>query len=227
MQIKGRDLSLETYFAMAVHDLKTPINAQILATEYLLKNAKLSEDLSGLINDIQGSAKYLKLLVDNLLTKYQIDIQAQNICIKPNLVSEVVEDAFSCVKFLTEEKGVSLIVINKIKTDVQMFDYIEIKRLITNLLVNAIDFTKNKVILKISETEKYIRFSAADYGTGINLENKNDIFSRDLTLSKSQKRLGTGLGLFISKQIAEAHRGKICVKSKIDKGTVISFILPK
>jgi len=227
MRLKSSNSSFETYFAMAVHDLKTPINAQILATEYLLKSAKVSKDLSELINDILGSAKYLKLLVDNILTKYQIDMQSQNICIKPNLVSDVIEDASCGVKFLAEEKRVSLSVINKIKTDVQMFDYLEIKRVITNLLSNAIDFTKGKVILKVTETEKYIRFSVADFGLGITLSNKNDIFNKDLTLSKSQKRLGTGLGLFIAKQIVEAHNGKICVKSKINRGTVISFILPK
>ena len=108
-----------------------------------------------------------------------------------------------------------------------MFDYLEIKRVLTNLLSNAVDFTYEKIILKITEFEHYIRFSVADYGIGINLENKNDIFNRDLTFSKSQKRLGTGLGLFIAKQIVEAHSGKICVKSKNNTGTVISFILPK
>lgn len=227
MQLTNKDLSLETYFAMAVHDLKTPINAQILATEYLLKNLHLSGDLNELINDILGSAKYLKTLVDNMLTKYQIDMDRQNLCITPNLVSEVVEDAVVGVKFLTDEKNIELIILNKIKTDVQMFDYIEIRRVLTNLLSNAVDFTKEKFILKITETKRYVRFSVADFGNGINLDNKNDIFNRDLTLSKSQKRLGTGLGLFISKQIVEAHRGKICVKSKLNKGTVISFILPK
>lgn len=227
MQIKSNDSSLETYFAMAVHDLKTPINAQILATEYLLKSNHLSKDLNELIGDILGSAKYLKSLVDNMLTKYQIDMEKQTLCVNSNLISNVVDDAVSCVKFLTDEKNIKLNIINNIKNDVQMFDYIEIKRVLTNLLSNAVDFTKEKIILKVSETDKYIRFSVADYGIGINLANKNDIFNRDLTLSKVQKRLGSGLGLFISKQIVEAHMGKIFVKSKLDKGTVISFILPK
>ena len=227
MQLKSEELSLETYFAMAVHDLKTPINAQILATEYLLKTNYLSEDLNELITDILGSAKYLKLLVDNMLTKYQIDMQHQNLCIKQNIVSEVAADAINCVKFLTDEKNVEVKFVNEIKTDVQKFDYIEIKRVLTNLLSNAADFTKEKIILKITETKKYIRFSVADFGVGISLKNKADIFNKDLTLSKFQKRLGTGLGLFISKQIIEAHGGKICVKSKPDKGSVISFILPK
>lgn len=227
MQIKSNDSSLETYFAMAVHDLKTPINAQILATEYLLKSNHLSKDLNELIGDILGSAKYLKSLVDNMLTKYQIDMEKQTLCVNSNLISNVVDDAVSCVKFLTDEKNIKLNIINNIKNDVQMFDYIEIKRVLTNLLSNAVDFTKEKITLKITENDKYIRFSVADYGIGINLKNKNDIFNRDLTLSKVQKRLGSGLGLFISKQIVEAHMGKIFVKSKLDKGTVISFILPK
>ena len=98
---------------------------------------------------------------------------------------------------------------------------------ITKKIVTSTQYNNQEIILKITETKKYIRFSVADYGMGINLKNKNDIFSKDLTLSKSQKRLGTGLGLFIAKQIVKAHKGKICVKSKLNKGTVISFILPK
>ena len=227
MQLKDNDYSLETYFAMAVHDLKTPINAQILATEYLLKSAHLSADLNEMINDILGSAKYLKSLVDNMLTKYQIDVKNQNLYITTNFVSKLVEDVVNEVKFLTDEKNINLIILNRIKSDIQLFDYLEIKRVLINLLSNAVDFTSEKIVLKITETEEYIRFSVADFGIGISLENKNDIFNKDLTLSKSQKRLGSGLGLFIAKRIVEAHNGKICVKSQLNKGTVISFILPK
>ena len=118
MQSTDKEQSLETYFAMAVHDLKTPINAQILATEYLLKSAHLSKDLDELINGILGSAKYLKFLVDNILTKYQIDTENKSFSIKPNLVSEVVEDAKNEIKFLTDEKNIELKVLNKIKSDI-------------------------------------------------------------------------------------------------------------
>ena len=72
-----------------------------------------------------------------------------------------------------------------------------------------------------------MRFSVADFGYGIRLDNPDEIFSKDLTLSQSQKRLGTGLGLFIAKQIVLAHSGKISVKTRENFGTVISFILPK
>ena len=82
-------------------------------------------------------------------------------------------------------------------------------------------------MLKLSEHQKYVRFSVADFGRGVKLDKPYDIFSKDLTLSRTQKRLGTGLGLFIAKQIVLAHKGKISVKTKSDFGTVISFILPK
>ena len=221
MQLTKPNSSLETYLALAVHDLKTPINAQILAATCILQTKKLPDDLHELINDILGSAKYLKDLVDNILTKYQMDINEQK------LVEALLEDAIESIKYLIEEKNIKLIVKNRLKNNNQKFDYLEIKRVLTNLIANAIDFTRKKVILKISETEKYVRFSVADFGCGVKLDNPDDIFSKDLTLSQSQKRLGTGLGLFIAKQIVLAHNGKISIKTKENFGTVISFILPK
>lgn len=227
MQLTKPNSSLETYLALAVHDLKTPINAQILAATCILQTKKLPDDLHELINDILGSAKYLKDLVDNILTKYQMDINEQKFNIKINSVEALLEDAIESLKYLIEEKNIKLIVKNRIKNNNQKFDYLEIKRVLTNLIANAIDFTREKVILKISETEKYVRFSVADFGCGVKLDNPDDIFSKDLTLSQSQKRLGTGLGLFIAKQIVLAHNGKISIKTKENFGTVISFILPK
>lgn len=227
MQLTETKSSMETYLALAVHDLKTPINAQILAAKCLLQAKNVPVELQELVNNILGSAKYLKDIVDNILTKYQMDINSQHFNIKQNSINNMVLEAIECVKYLIEEKNIKLILKNNIKNDIQTFDNIEIKRVLTNLIGNAIDFTKQKVILKISETSRYVRFTVADYGNGVNLENPEDIFSKDLTLSRSQKRLGSGLGLFIAKQIVLAHGGKICVKTKKDFGTVISFILPK
>ena len=73
-------------------------------------------------------------------------------------------------------------------------------------------------------TKKDFKFYEADIRDS---EKLDEIFSKDLTLSQSQKRLGTGLGLFIAKQIVLAHHGKIFIKTKENFGTVISFILPK
>lgn len=227
MQFTQSKSSLETYLALAVHDLKTPINAQILAATCILQSKKLPIEFHELISDILGSAKYLKDIVDNILTKYQMDINEQKFNIKINSVDDLVEDAIEGIKYLIDEKNIDLVVKNNLKNPNQKFDYIEIKRVVTNLLANAIDFTRKKVILKISENQKYVRFSVADFGRGIKLDNPDDIFSKDLTLSRTQKRLGTGLGLFIAKQIVLAHKGKISVKTKSDFGTVISFILPK
>lgn len=227
MQFTKTKSSLETYLALAVHDLKTPINAQILAATCILQTKKLPDDLQELINDILGSAKYLKDLVDNILTKYQMDINAQKFSIKQNSVKSLIENTVEGLKYLIEEKNIKLVIKNNLKNFDQNFDYLEIKRVLTNLIANAIDFTKKKVILKVSETSKHVRFSVADFGCGIKLENPYEIFSKDLTLSQSQKRLGTGLGLFIAKQIVLAHDGKIFIKTKENFGTVISFILPK
>lgn len=219
----------ETYLALAVHDLKTPVNAQILATEYLLKYGNMNNDSSEMINDILDSARYLKDLIDNILTKYQIETSAINLRVEKNSLIDVANDAISCVKYLLEEKNIKLEFNHKLKDLFYDFDYIEIRRVISNILTNAVEYSprNNKIILTIEENKNNMKISIADFGNGIDLQNPADIFEKDLTLAKAQKKLGTGLGLFISKQIVEAHHGEIGVKTKINKGTTISFSLPK
>lgn len=220
---------LETYFAMAVHDLKTPVTAQILATEYLLKNGEFKTETSEMLTDILASAKYLKNIVENILTKYRVDMNTMNIRFSENSIEKVVEDAIHCSKYILDERDIELEVIKNIQTPTIKFDYLEIKRVLNNLLTNSAEHSKcgNKIILQLEESENYIKISVQDFGCGINLKNPYDIFKKDLTLSKEQKRLGNGLGLYISKEIIDAHNGKIDVETKLDKGTKISFQLPK
>jgi signal transduction histidine kinase len=102
----------------------------------------------------------------------------------------------------------------------------KIEQVIVNLLDNAIKFTKKKIIVKITETPSQVIVEVKDFGPGIDQEILPNIFSK--FVSKSD--VGTGLGLYISKSIIEAHGGRIWAQNNNNgqqKGSVFSFSLSK
>ena len=106
-------------------------------------------------------------------------------------------------------------------------DRAEIKRVIINLCGNAVNYTdksgKINILLKANNND--LIFSVTDNGNGIPKEDIPNLFKRFSQGTTKKRSTGTGLGLYLSRQIIEAHGGKIWVESKIKKGSEFSFLL--
>ncbi|MBQ1612344.1 MAG: ATP-binding protein, partial [Alphaproteobacteria bacterium] len=106
-------------------------------------------------------------------------------------------------------------------------DKAEIKRVMINLCGNAVNYTNKGgeiVITAKAESEDFI-FSVADNGNGIPKEDIPKLFSRFSQGTTRKRSTGTGLGLYLSRQIIEAHGGKIWLDSKLNKGSEFTFLL--
>lgn len=221
----------ETFLAMVTHDLKTPVNAEICALELLLKN--YNTELDGLqneiIKDILGAAKYMKTLVDNILHKYKFDNETLNLNKQHNSLKMLIVECIEETKYLFEEKNQQLVFNCSVRNSDAVVDGIEIKRVIHNLLINSIEYgyKESKIIAELYETKNEYVVSIKNSCHGIELKNTNDVFDKFVTMSEQNKKAGTGLGLYISKRIIEAHGGTICAESKIDDYTKMTFTLPK
>jgi len=103
----------------------------------------------------------------------------------------------------------------------------EIRRVITNLCGNAINYTNlgGKVDIEVTEQQGDIIFSVSDNGNGIPQEDIPNLFKRFSQGTSKKRSTGTGLGLYLSRQIIEAHNGKIWLDSKVNKGSEFSFLL--
>jgi signal transduction histidine kinase len=109
-------------------------------------------------------------------------------------------------------------------------DYLELRRVVSNLIGNAIKFTdEGKVEIRLSEftdkTDNWVKLDVEDTGYGIAEEDQKTIFER--FRSGKNKRSGSGLGLHLSKWIAETHNGKIEFSSELNKGSLFTFLLPR
>ena len=106
-------------------------------------------------------------------------------------------------------------------------DRSELRRVITNLCGNAINYTNNngKIIISVKQEDNDIVFSVIDNGNGIPKEDIPSLFKRFSQGTSKKRSTGTGLGLYLSRQIVEAHGGKIWLESKLNKGSEFSFLL--
>jgi two-component system NarL family sensor kinase len=132
------------------------------------------------------------------------------------------------LKPLALKKNLNFTLSFELDDDLNIYaDRAEIKRVITNLCGNALNYTnKNgdvKVLAKVQNGD--FIFSVSDNGNGIPQADIPNLFKRFSQGTTKKRSTGTGLGLYLSRQIIEAHNGKIWVDSKVDKGSEFSFLL--
>ena len=219
-----------TFLAMVIHDLKTPIIAEICALETLLKNKPPSSFEYALINDMLEAAKYMKTLVENLLIKYKTETNQLILQPEPCPIENIIQKCIEETHYLIKDKKQKITFKNQTKDSVCNVDFIEIKRTIHNLLTNANQHSKTKaninIILKETDTDFIIEITNPN-NISTNPNFSKDIFDKYIEHSQSSKTVNTGLGLYICKQIIELHNGKIYHKKLPRNKTLFGFNLPK
>ena len=218
----------DDFVAAVTHDLRSPLNAQKYALNSVLNSHEsLSDYQKEVLNDLMGSVDYMKILTENILTKYKNEDCKLQLNKSSNSFKNLTEKCISELKYITNSKQ-QKITFNSSNNDIQgVFDYILIRRVINNLISNASEYTPQNGYINIflEETENKIIFKIQDNGYGI--ANPENIFEKYISHAQKNKKIGYGLGLHICKQIIDAHHGEISIKSELNKGTLISFYLPK
>lgn len=224
--------SKETFVATLTHDLKTPIRAEYQALE-LLKSGSfgpLTSEQEEMLKEIIHSNRYMSQLVDSLLTTYMYEEGKMELNIEPHGINQLIEqDVVSIFKTLVAERHQTLTLQLAEGLPLALFDPIEIQRVLNNLVQNAITFTPEGGTITVSTesvTPEEISVSVTDTGRGIEAENIPLLFDRYRTMAKKFQQVGTGLGLYLSKKIIEAHGGQIGIESQLGKGSRFYFTVP-
>jgi two-component system sensor histidine kinase VicK len=213
---------------IASHELRTPVQA-ILGMSGLLRNYPEKED--EIIEVIRRNAKRLQTLIDDILDVTRIESQTFQLKKERfniyDLLSGVINDYIERIK--SDNKNINLVYDQKDTTQPPIIveaDKGRITQVLSNILNNALKFTNDgHIIISAHEYNdlKEITVSISDTGSGINEEIFAKLFSKFATKSFS----GTGLGLYISKSIVEAHGGRIWAENNKDKvGATFMFTLP-
>lgn len=220
----------DDFIATLTHDMRTPLLAAIQTLKFFLEGAigELDEKQKVLLSTMLQSNEDLLGLVNALLEVYRFESGKLTLCQTVFPVKDLVEQCYSELKPLAEKKDIDFSLTFELEDKLHITaDRAEIKRVITNLCGNALNYTNKGGCVKVlakAQSGDFI-FSVTDNGNGIPQSDIPNLFKRFSQGTARKRSTGTGLGLYLSRQIIEAHNGKIWVDSKVDKGSEFSFLL--
>lgn len=231
-ELKHLNETKDKFFSIISHDLRTPINgllgyAEILSNEI---DDLEKEDIKQFAGNIAEISKSTNALLNNILDWSRV--QTGRISFQPGIIdlSYSVKRIINLLNASASNKNISLV--NSISSGTNIYaDENMLHSILINLTGNAIKFTHNDGIVRIScnELENYFQLSVSDNGIGISKENVEKLLDSDIIYSTNgtAKEKGTGLGLLLCKEFVEKHSGKIWIESEEGNGTTFHFTLAK
>jgi PAS domain S-box-containing protein len=211
------------------HEIRTPLNSIIGFSDLLLDPFFGPEQQIEFVNTIKQSGKNLTTIISDIIDISRIETGQISIVKEQFPVNQLIDAISSEQSFQATVKGLELR-INTPEQDVQMnSDEGRIKQILLNFIGNAIKFTEHGFIeFGYTFTTSSVHFYVKDTGIGIPKEFHEKIFERfrQIETSFSRKYGGNGLGLAISKQLAELLGGMVSLESEPNKGSTFSLILP-
>ena len=240
-KLKAENSKLQLFINIAAHELRTPVMPIVGYAEILQEEIGERKEIKGIIYN----AKRLDQLAGNILEGAKIENQTLQLRKEQFNLKDILTDIIDDYDNLLVVKGRKDVKLRYEPKDILLVaDKVRVGRVISNLLNNAIKFTaKGKITLNAEDIEqnelnnmetkleqkneqqsREIQVSIKDTGTGLSPAILPKLFSKFVSTDSG----GTGLGLFVSKNIVEAHGGRIWAENNADgKGATFSFVIPK
>jgi len=227
---KKSDQLKSAFLANMSHEIRTPLNA-IVGFSSLISDPDIPEsekvDFEG---QIQRNSDYLLSLIEDIIDlskieSNQLTVNLKNVDVVP-LITNIVH-AFQLA--IPNAKNVRVICGIRMSQLIVTVDQIRLEQILRNLVANAVKFTEEgEIEINCIQEKNFYIFSVKDSGIGIDPENQQIIFDRFMKIDNHKQHLyrGTGIGLFLSKQLVEMFGGKIWVESEIGKGSTFNFTIP-
>ena len=219
------------FYASMSHELRTPINAVLGYSTLLLENiyGPLNEKQAEGIQRTQRAARHLLELVNDVLDLSKIEAGKIDLRLQPVSFPSIVEELFVTVRPLADKHHTSLAMEHSGEPITIVSDPRRVRQILLNLLSNAIKFGAGKPIcVRIQRAaDEGVSVEVIDQGEGIPEADQERIFQEFVQLNKAQLQEGTGLGLPISKRLAELLNGSLTLHSEAGKGSTFRLVLPQ
>lgn len=237
---KSLEKMKEEFSHVIVHELRAPVAAIKDAASLMVSDGLQEDEKKNMLNLIHDQAKKLLTQISSILDAAKVDDGKLMLKKTPGNMGKVVQDEVAL--FLPEAKRKNITLIAEIANELPTisFDNIRITQVINNVLSNSLKYTNENGVIKITvdTDETYIRtksdgcvvVTVMDNGIGIPEEKQHMLFTKfgqlSTNASKETQKMSSGLGLYITKGIVEAHGGTIAIHSSVGKGTTTTFSLP-
>ncbi|TFG06593.1 MAG: PAS domain-containing sensor histidine kinase, partial [Promethearchaeota archaeon] len=236
IKLKELDQIRKDLISRVSHELKTPLipvisGAELLSTIY--KN-QIGKDAKNIIEMIDKGGSRLKTLIEKLINVSRIEYDKLILNKKRNDLSKIIKDASNDMRYVLEERKLTLNLIVPEELYLEI-DGIRIEEVVTNLLSNAIKNTPphGKIDIELQDEHDHVIMRVSDTGVGLTEKEMEVLFTRFGKIDRYQEGLeyidikGSGLGLYICKEIVEMHGGKIwAVSPGRNKGSSFFVRLP-
>ncbi len=210
------------------HDIKTPLTS-IMGYLDLWKKEENSEKKRHQLISVQNSGQHILSLLTNLLQYSRLEQQSGPLGESEFNLPQICTETVGMLMNMAQSKGLKLEFVNKAKENLYVkTDPTAIKQILVNMLSNAIKYTsKGYVQLILTQKNQSLLFEIKDTGVGMA---KKDIEKSFKPFSRIENPLisseGAGFGLYVTKGLVEALNGKIQITSEVNKGTLVSIIIP-
>ncbi len=230
-QEKQLQLFKEEFAATLTHDMKVPVIAELNSLNYLIDGrfGMLNDKQLEILRLMKASNQELKELIENMLETYRLEQKKIKLDKSKNYLNPFINS-------IVDEMGqIAIESEHKISVDLSQtenfeleFDVFQLKRVIKNLIQNALSFSPNssEIIIRSELYNEKIKLLFTNKGSGISAEDLDLIFQKYYCGHSKFRKAGTGLGLYLSQQIVLAHNGKIEVDSSKEEETTFILTLP-
>jgi PAS domain S-box-containing protein len=228
-ELKKSERLKTEFMNIAAHELKSPVTPIKGYLDLIISDNETSDRVKGWAKISLRNAERLLRLVNDILDVSRLDTDTMRFEMEKLDSVEILDEIAEDMKATVEGKGLKFIV--DIPRDLPniMGDRHRLSQVLKNLLVNAIKFTDNGSISIIAEKkDDNILIQVKDTGVGISKDEEKKVFNKfyQAYTGDDRKNEGTGLGLFICKEIIQKHKGDIWVKSEIRKGSTFYIKIP-
>ena len=235
VKLEDANLAKDVFLASMSHELRTPLNAILGFTGTLLMRlpGSLTEEQSRQLQIVQSSGKHLLSLINDLLDLAKIEAGKVSLNSEAVVCRSLVEEVCTTLQPLAEKKGLRFIVNVPNGALVLMTDRRALSQILLNLANNAIKFTEQgEVRIAVDRRSDNDRAFAAirveDTGVGIRSDDQRKLFQAFSQAGDTRESLhtGAGLGLHLSRKLAELLGGQLNFESEFGKGSAFTLLLP-
>lgn len=218
-KLKGLDKLKTEFVSLASHQLRSPLTTIKGYTSMLLEGdyGDIDPKAKETIERVMESSNNLTMVVEDLLNVTKIEAGGMKYEMAPFDLSQVVKDEAKDLSVTAEKKGLKLNFESDEKNPcIVNGDKEKIRQVVINFIDNSIKYTKEGSInISVKNKEGKVIFAVKDTGMGMTEETKNSLFQKFARGDGARMNTtGTGLGLYLAKQIVEAHKGRVWVESE-------------
>jgi two-component system cell cycle sensor histidine kinase PleC len=214
------------------HELRTPLNAVIGFSEIMAKELfgpLANPQYKQYSSDIFESGNHLLDLINDILDMAKIEANKLTLTPRPLDPMVAIEQAVRLTKRKAEEKGLSIVIDAEDLPEIEA-DHRAVKQVLLNLLSNAVKFTdQGAIMVHARGGPNVLTLRVVDTGCGIPPEHLPRLARpfEQVEEELTRNNHGTGLGLALTKSLAEMHGGKLAIQSEVGRGTIVTVTLPR